>query len=452
MSVRFHKSVRLGKGVRLNVSKRGISTTVGRPGMSVNIGKRGTYANVGIRGTGLSTRTKIVGSSQGRSRSSSRSSVPRMSADERAAVEWIRVMGARDIVFTVKIVEGQPQVGDKDGNPITDEALLVALKKTQAYKDTLAKAKEAYRQANADAIAGEAALEDEITGVQRKAPDVPAREDYERCLATLKPNVYEPAPFAGPAPNGAAIREALEKEAEDNVKGAPWSRKKLRARYVEERIDARVADETSHWQEAKRAHDAKEAEKAAALNARYQREYEQSRGLLRRLMSGDPEAIEDGAQQVIEALKLPLEMDTRLEFRPQSGTMMLDVDLPEIEMLPQQTSTQLKNGSIRTKDKTQKALRAEYAQCVFGIAVYVAAAAFAASPCVSQAVVSGYSQRRDKVGNLVDDYLYSIRFTRGLFEEGGYRDEDPEQFCMRFENRCNVSTTKAFKAIVPYDD
>lgn len=107
MSVRFHKSVRLGKGVRLNVSKSGISTTIGRPGMSVNVGKRGTYVNVGIPGTGLSTRTKISGG-RGASRFSSTPSSPRMSADERAAVEWVRVMGARDIVFRVKVVQGQP--------------------------------------------------------------------------------------------------------------------------------------------------------------------------------------------------------------------------------------------------------------------------------------------------------------------------------------------------------
>lgn len=244
----------------------------------------------------------------------------------------------------------------------------------------------------------------------------------------------------------------MEEVAERNVKGAPWNRKKLRARYVEERLDACMADETGRWEGAKRVHDTEEMERAAALNVRYQREYERSRDILRKLISGDPEAIEDSAQRMVEALRLPLEMDVRLEFRPQSATMMLDVDLPEIEMLPQQTPTQLKNGSIRTRGKTQKALRQEYAQCVFGITVYVGAAAFATSPSVLRAVVSGYSQRRDKAGNLVDDYLYSIRFVRDGFGDGGYRDEDPERFCMRFENRCNVSTTKAFKAIVPYDD
>lgn len=59
MGVRLRKSFKVAKGVRLNISKSGISTTVGKRGMSANLSKRGTRINMGIPGTGLSYHTNI---------------------------------------------------------------------------------------------------------------------------------------------------------------------------------------------------------------------------------------------------------------------------------------------------------------------------------------------------------------------------------------------------------
>ncbi len=62
MGLRLRKSIKLAPGVRINISKSGISTTIGKRGASVNVGKNGTYANLGIPGTGISVREKLSGS------------------------------------------------------------------------------------------------------------------------------------------------------------------------------------------------------------------------------------------------------------------------------------------------------------------------------------------------------------------------------------------------------
>ena len=68
MGLRFRKSIKLAPGVRINISKSGISTTIGKKGASVSLGKNGTYANLGIPGTGISVREKLSeGSSSSRS-------------------------------------------------------------------------------------------------------------------------------------------------------------------------------------------------------------------------------------------------------------------------------------------------------------------------------------------------------------------------------------------------
>jgi hypothetical protein len=59
MAVRFNKRIKIAPGIKLNLSRSGVSTTIGGKGASVNIGKKGTHLNAGIPGTGLSTRTKI---------------------------------------------------------------------------------------------------------------------------------------------------------------------------------------------------------------------------------------------------------------------------------------------------------------------------------------------------------------------------------------------------------
>lgn len=57
MGWRFHKRVGLGRLVRLNFSKSGVSLGLGPRGLNVNIGPRGVRTTAGIPGTGLSYQT-----------------------------------------------------------------------------------------------------------------------------------------------------------------------------------------------------------------------------------------------------------------------------------------------------------------------------------------------------------------------------------------------------------
>ena len=65
MGFRFQKSVRIAPGLRLNLSKSGVSASLGRPGATVNIGRRGVQGSAGIPGTGLSYRQRVVGGRSG---------------------------------------------------------------------------------------------------------------------------------------------------------------------------------------------------------------------------------------------------------------------------------------------------------------------------------------------------------------------------------------------------
>ena len=65
MGFRFQKRISILPGVRINLSKSGVSTSLGPRGADVNIGKDGVTANAGIPGTGLSYRQKVGGGGKG---------------------------------------------------------------------------------------------------------------------------------------------------------------------------------------------------------------------------------------------------------------------------------------------------------------------------------------------------------------------------------------------------
>lgn len=61
MGFRFRKSIKILPGVKINLSKKGISSvSIGRPGATVNVNTKGeTRATVGIPGTGLSYQKRL---------------------------------------------------------------------------------------------------------------------------------------------------------------------------------------------------------------------------------------------------------------------------------------------------------------------------------------------------------------------------------------------------------
>lgn len=57
MAIRIRKSFKIAPGIKINVSKSGVSTSLGGKGATVNLSKRGTRVTTGIPGTGISSST-----------------------------------------------------------------------------------------------------------------------------------------------------------------------------------------------------------------------------------------------------------------------------------------------------------------------------------------------------------------------------------------------------------
>lgn len=310
--MRFRKSVNICKGVKLNLSKSGVSCTVGGKGLSLNLGKNGLFLNTGIPGTGLYDRKKIAGGLERR--------------EERA--------DARDYLVNLG-EDGAIELSRRDGR-------------------------------------------------------------------------------------------AMSEEEERRVRRADWYKR-----------------ESGQLME--RFRDAVEAERAAFVDL-YRRSCSVEKGASPELAA----QVEDKIDAWLQDLELPMRFDVQYDCDSR-GLVMLDIDLPEIEDLPEDKVVQLSGGCLRAKPKSQRELREEYRTCAFGLAVFLVSHVFSLSSGIRGVLASGYTQRRGKrTGEREDVYIFSIAFPREAFESDRCRREDPFEFCDGLRGRLNLLSSGELKQIVPY--
>jgi hypothetical protein len=60
MGFRFHKRIRLAKGLYWNIGKKGSSLSIGGHGATMNVSKKGVRDTFSVPGTGISYQTKRV--------------------------------------------------------------------------------------------------------------------------------------------------------------------------------------------------------------------------------------------------------------------------------------------------------------------------------------------------------------------------------------------------------
>ena len=147
----------------------------------------------------------------------------------------------------------------------------------------------------------------------------------------------------------------------------------------------------------------------------------------------------------------PIEFAIQTEVLEDKKCVMIDLDLPEIEDMPQNALSELADGTVKIKKKTKKQQYEDYRTCVFGLGEYVASHAFAVVPQAEKIVVSAYTQRRDeKTGDLLDVFIYSVVFERSAFVKD-YQDKDPYDFCGGLKSRFYVLASGVMKEIAPFE-
>lgn len=152
------------------------------------------------------------------------------------------------------------------------------------------------------------------------------------------------------------------------------------------------------------------------------------------LIKGDEDTIEKEIGIFLDNLDLDYPVSCNFELEDKS--LFVDLDLPEIEIF---------------KSKGIELSKEEYFKTVINLGLYLTMNFFNISSYIDEVVLSSFISKRNKDGDLIDEYIYSIKFIRDLFEKTNLKElDDTYSFILKFENRINISDSFSFKSIKPY--
>jgi Protein of unknown function (DUF4236) len=391
VALRFRKSIKLAPGIRWNLSGSGSSWSLGPRGASIGVGKRGTFLNTGIPGTGLSSRSRV-------SAPSSRS--PRSAP---TTTTYSMTCGIRD--------DGTLFFEDASGSPMSDHLVEVAKKQ------------------NKEAILGL---------IQRKCDEINekvealGRMHHDTSDARVKPRFVPPA-YAEPEPS-------MPKPQALGFLDKIFKSRRQRVEAANRAADARYREALSDWRKDK---------------ADFERQRARRQEVVEKLIYEDLGAMEGFLEDNLQDITWPRETDVAFDIRDGGASVLLDVDLPEVEDMPTKLAAMPGRGlKLSVKEMTATKVQRLYAEHVHGILFRLIGEVFAALPTVQTVVASGYSQRRDPAtAQMRDDYLLSVRVQRPEWEANDFAHLnaiDVVSSLARYDLRRDMLKSGMLKSITPH--
>ena len=393
MALRFRRSIKLAPGIRMNLSKSGMSWTLGPRGATVGIGKRGARVNTSFMGFSSSQNLYKPAPRQRQSTTPQPASAP------------------RTISLTCGVTDdGVLTFHDEDGNPLNESMV------EQAKKQ------------NREAIQGL---------IQRKCDEINGELDTLATIHLDTPSPHSshrfvPEYYASPTP----------------VLPTPPI-----PRWWEKLFTKRVAKLEAAHQQALAEH---QRQLKAWEQDRAQHEQEQTRlrHFIEHEIHHDTDAMERWLEENLQDIAWPRETLVSLDISEQGQHIRLDVDLPEIEDMPSKIAAVPARGlRLSVKELPAVQVRKRYMAHVHGVGFRIIGETFSALPCARRVTLSGFSQRNDPAtGQVRDDYLYSVSVERSDWERIDFElltMVDVVESLAQFDLRRQMTKTGIFKPIDP---
>ncbi|QOY36017.1 DUF4236 domain-containing protein [Anaerobacillus isosaccharinicus] len=410
MSFRFQKRVKVAPGIRLNISKRGVSTSVGRRGGSVTLGRRGLYGNVGLPGSGLSYRTKL-------DKTTGRTLYTSPQKNSRAVPQTVLLnfdKTSHSLVFVDEDGQRVPPAVERDiKRKFNDDIQKIYDQKEQEINEHTTKLLKLHKET-----------------LQERSPE--ELRDLARKSVTLEVEM----------PSEREIFEELKVDFEEGLR-------------FFERISLLLPKKRKEFLEKVKNEAQQQYTHEFKLFEQAQEEYEEAKlkrlAKVEKVIAGDPVAMELWLENFLAELDFPL--DTNVSFSILSAdTIYVDVDLPQMEEIPLTKAEILKSGKLKVQKKSQRELREHYAIMVGGTALYLCSYVFSLLPTCETIIISGYTQVKNKAtGHLDDQYIYSLKVDKSTLYSLNMEEVHPIAAFENFEPIINATKTFIFREIKPYE-
>ena len=399
MGFRFRKSIKIAPGLKLNFGKRGSSISVGGRGGTLTFGSSGIKATVGIPGTGISYTEKIGGKPKSRQRQHSKSS--KSASLPQKINASLRISDAGKVEFI-----------DNNGNALSPKLQKLVLEQNGArIRSFLEQESERWNQGT-----------DEILNIHLNTPP-----PNKKILFVPKQfDISKPIP---PIPKQAGLLGMLIKSRKEAIQRE------------NELAQQKYEHELAMWEKSRQKHEESE-------NSR--------KWLIEMGRCSDTEKMQEFLEYIFAEIEFPRETLLSFQVEPDRKSVMIDVDLPEIEDLPTEQASIAENGmKLNIKKCSESQLRKYYMNHIHGIGFRVIGQTFVALPTIEKVLCSGYSQRLDKAsGQIKDEYLFSVRVKREEWEKinfGNLKEIDLPACLGSFDIRRKMTKTGVFTAIIPFD-
>jgi len=428
MGLRFHRSIKIANGVRLNISKQGLGVSLGPRGAKISFGPSGVYSNVGIPGTGISSRKKLnSNSSQQRTSSSGGEELSvdvRMSIDDETGEEEITIR--------------------KDGTEIYDKRLLRKIKSDDSFKKKL----QEFRKRACGEINEKTEV---LVNVHKYSSSIPDWDGLLEDSKTRQPERYFKRGFPKKMPDIVDVTKMLQIQACDEVNPIFFKNKK-RKEYVESRKDRYLEVKVDEWKAEKEKFEEQERENEIRINESNRIEFENWLKEVKLTFEPTADFLKEKLDQYFSEVQMPVDFNVSFDVMENGRRVYLDIDLPEIEDYPQKKARILASGKVSVKYKSMKEKKSDYLRSVSAMSIYFASIVFSISPAIEEVVVSGYTQRVNKAsGNIQDEYVYSVKYGSKQFAELNIDNIEPELTLKSFEHRIKTTAQYDMRPIVPFE-
>ena len=296
----------------------------------------------------------------------------------------------------------------------------------------------------------------------------------ETALGSIKFNEKEPTVDS--------IESELIEEAKEQINVFfPWTQKKLRKEYVAERLDQRYKELHDQWRlhrdEYNRQHDQllsvvivkKEEldkltkEKQAFIIDRTKKLYDSeikaweaekyefynlNRQNLQNVIDGGKDYIITAIGSIFPDEDLPMEYFVDFAYDEANNRILVDLDLPEIEDIPDKKIILTPTGKKSIRMKGQTDLHFDYASCVLGLSMHVAHSIFNMSLIIDEVEICAFTQRKEANSALAtDQYVFVVRYDRELFAKVDFNRLSPIQIIDFFPHHFNMTKGYEMKQI-----
>lgn len=435
MSFRFRKSFKIAPGIRINIGKSGFSSiSIGPRGASVSVGKQGIYSNVGISGTGFSFRSRL---DNGGEQKRIEREEGRLLKTQEKLQQLERQKEALSKVTLSLNEDGSINIVNSFGTSLSrSEIKMMWDQQSDTILDWL--------QNEADEINGDVDL---LENIYQDTADSNSIPEY---------NIRE---FEEPKPKKPTIENKPGKDSSPTLGFFAKLFKSKREAYQNQLdvIDEKYRKDTERWETGKsqflKIYE-DNLNRWEVLKEEFDKKQRHIKENFEVLLREDVAFMEETLEGILSVISWPRETLISYEIDSDGQEIWADVDLPEIEDMPQKVAAIASTGKkLNIKNKANKQLQLEYAKHIHGIAFRIVGTIFAALPIAKMIIISGYSQRLDQAtGRVNNDYLYSFKVDREKFAEidfNALEAVDPIAAMDIFEKRKKMTTMGFFKPIEP---